>query len=915
MNQRSAPLSHFLPPKFIRISIAAAVLSLVALGVSYSPRSASSHAIKIPPQTKISSASEPKSTSMVQNYALVDVTDYAILSKPFSYLFDGRLETFAAARITPMFAESVTLYAADCVTPKTGFNLGETVCAKTDGIDLSVPNNHYMNWIDSELNQTNGGTITQNPQYFLFVPANTGTWKASVGRVDPADSSIIGNPPLFTVSSGAAISTYASDCLTPRTTFTLGETLCAKVSGVDPAFNRRFAWVDPANNIRSTTSISTDPQTDTFLLPTEEIDLTYGNENRGVWRAHVITSRGSVVLTARFQVQATTPSADLSVGMGLVGTLPTSGDNVTFSVSIFNRGPNDAQNVVITDQTPANATFVSVTQTFGSGFSCTGSTTVTCTSSVLKARDTAIFEFVYTAGSAGSTITNTVSATSDTQEIKNTDNTATDGPYTIGQGNGGDGGTCTVACPDDITTPANINQGGQDGAIVHFSLPSGNEECGTITTDHCNDCFFPEGTTVVTATSTTGDSCSFTVTVTAAGSAPTISCPGDKTGNASSSCQASFALGTATASGTNVTVVAFRSDGKPVYTCDEFGNCTRNSSDAPFNVGTTTITWFAYAHDIPGPYNEQTGDEESHRNGSATCVQTVIVNDVTPPTIAATNTTVAADASCLAAVPDFSSTVSDDCACSASDDSEECQDHGDIAYTQTPAAGTMLPLGSYNVHIEATDGVNNATKDITLTVADQTAPVISCPANITVYLPLNSTATSMPVSYPAPTATDNCSSPTVTTDIASGSVFPVGTTTVTATANDVAGNTSSCTFTITVLYNFFGFFSPVDNLPVFNEMKAGRSVPVKFSLSGNKGLNIFAADSPNSVQIACDTGAPIAVVEETTTAGSSSLTYDATSDRYHYVWKTESAWANTCRQLNVVLNDGTTHSAKFKFKP
>ena len=143
----------------------------------------------------------------------------------------------------------------------------------------------------------------------------------------------------------------------------------------------------------------------------------------------------------------------------------------------------------------------------------------------------------------------------------------------------------------------------------------------------------------------------------------------------------------------------------------------------------------------------------------------------------------------------------------------------------------------------------------------------------------------------------------------------LNTCTVTATADDGNGNTSSCSFNVTVLYNFSGFFSPVENPPVFNEMKAGRSVPVKFSLSGNKGLNIFAADSPNSVQIACDTGAPIAEVEETSTAGSSSLTYDATSDRYHYVWKTESAWANTCRQPNVVLNDGTTHSAKFKFKP
>ncbi len=909
MNQRSAPLSHFLPTKFIRISIAAAVLSFVALGVSYTPRSASSHAIKIPQQTKISSASEPKRTSMAQNYALGDVTDHAILSQPLSYLFNGPLET------TPMFAESVTLYAADCVTPKTAFNLGESVCAKTDGIDLSVANNHYMNWIDSSLNQTNGGTITQNPQYFLFVPPSSGTWKATVGRVAPADSSIIGTPPLFTVSDGPAISTYASNCTTPQTTFTLGDTVCAKVSGVDPAFGRRFAWLDPANNIRSTAAITTDPQTDIFFLPTDEIDPTLGNDNRGVWRANVITSRGSVVLTARFLVQATTPSTDLSVANLLVGSVPTGGDSVTFSVSVFNRGPNDAQNVVITDLTPANATFVSVTQTSGPGFSCTGSTTVTCTSPILKARDTAIFSFVYTAGAAGSTITNSVSAVSDTQEIENADNSATDGPYTIGQANGGGGGTCTVACPDDITTPANTTESGNAGAIVHFSAPSGNEECGTITTDHCNDCFFPEGTTVVTATSTTGDSCSFTVTVTPAGSSTTISCPGSKTGNADGSCGASFSLGTASAAGQNVTVVAFRNDGKPVYTCDEFGNCTRNSSDGPFNVGTTTVTWFAYAHDIAGPFNAGTGDEESHRIGSATCVQLVTVNDVTPPNIGAGNTTVAADASCQGTVPDFSSTVSDNCACSASDNSEECQNHSDIAYSQSPAAGTILPLGSYTVHIEANDGTNNATKDITLIVADQTPPTISCPTNITVYLPLNTTATSMVVNYTAPTGQDNCTGVTTarTAGLASGASFPVGTTTNTFRATDAAGNTAECSFTVTVLYNFTGFFSPVSNPPTLNNVNAGRAIPLKFSLSGNKGLSIFATGYPVSQQIACDSSAPLSEVEGTVTAGGSTLSY--TTDQYHYNWKTESSWAGTCRMLNVKLNDGTEHTALFKFKP
>ena len=62
-------------------------------------------------------------------------------------------------------------------------------------------------------------------------------------------------------------------------------------------------------------------------------------------------------------------------------------------------------------------------------------------------------------------------------------------------------------------------------------------------------------------------------------------------------------------------------------------------------------------------------------------------------------------------------------------------------------------------------------------------------------------------------------------------------------------------------------------------------------------------------------GDPVVPVEETETAGQSSLSYDPTTDRYKYTWKTENSWKNTCRQLTVTLRDGTVHTAKFKFKP
>jgi hypothetical protein len=116
-----------------------------------------------------------------------------------------------------------------------------------------------------------------------------------------------------------------------------------------------------------------------------------------------------------------------------------------------------------------------------------------------------------------------------------------------------------------------------------------------------------------------------------------------------------------------------------------------------------------------------------------------------------------------------------------------------------------------------------------------------------------------------------------------------------------------------VQYNFTGFFPPVDNLPSYNMAKAGSAIPVKFSLSGDMGMNILAAGYPQSVRVNCAGDAYQGAIEETFTAGSSRLSYDAATDHYVYVWKTEKSWAGTCRQLIVQLNDGSEHRANFKF--
>jgi choice-of-anchor C domain-containing protein len=115
-------------------------------------------------------------------------------------------------------------------------------------------------------------------------------------------------------------------------------------------------------------------------------------------------------------------------------------------------------------------------------------------------------------------------------------------------------------------------------------------------------------------------------------------------------------------------------------------------------------------------------------------------------------------------------------------------------------------------------------------------------------------------------------------------------------------------------YRFAGFFQPVDNVPISNSMKAGQSVPVKFSLGGNRGLGILASNSPASQAVNCNGFSGLSIVDQTGTAGSSSLQYDAIADQYTYVWKTDKAWVGTCRVLLLTLNDGSQYRANFQFK-
>jgi hypothetical protein len=112
--------------------------------------------------------------------------------------------------------------------------------------------------------------------------------------------------------------------------------------------------------------------------------------------------------------------------------------------------------------------------------------------------------------------------------------------------------------------------------------------------------------------------------------------------------------------------------------------------------------------------------------------------------------------------------------------------------SSSPASGSFFPVGTTTVNTTTTSG---ASSSFTVRVVDTQLPSIVCPANIVQQSAPN--ATSANVTFSA-TASDNCPGVGIVYNPASGSSFPLGTTTVTATATDASGNTAACNFTVTV---------------------------------------------------------------------------------------------------------------------
>jgi large repetitive protein len=315
-----------------------------------------------------------------------------------------------------------------------------------------------------------------------------------------------------------------------------------------------------------------------------------------------------------------------------------------------------------------------------------------------------------------------------------------------------------LSLPADVTAEATSSA----GAVVTYTATASdaNPTNPTVTCSKASGSTFALGTTTVNCSATdaagnTGTG-SFTVTVRDT-TAPVIA--NTPTG---ASAEATSAAG-AVVSYTNPTATDTVGPASPAVTCSP-------ASGSTFPLGTTLVT--CSAQDTAG-------------NPASTSFN-VVVSDTTAPILIVPADITAEATSGSGAEVSFTASATD-----AVD--------GNVTPDCDWASGATFPLGTTPVTCSATDAAYNTSdsKSFTVSVVDTTAPEISgMPANITEEATGPGGATA---SWTAPTASDIVEgSVSVVCDAAPGDTFEIGITTVTCTATDLAGNSDSETFTVTV---------------------------------------------------------------------------------------------------------------------
>lgn len=304
------------------------------------------------------------------------------------------------------------------------------------------------------------------------------------------------------------------------------------------------------------------------------------------------------------------------------------------------------------------------------------------------------------------------------------------------------------------------------GAIVTYTVSAHDTVDGSLTPDcdKASASTFGLGKHTVTcsATDNARNTGTGTGTITVQDTtAPEVTVPGEIVAEATS------------ATGASVVFTASASDavsGSPTVTCTRgTGADATVESGASFGIGTTTVSCTA----TDGADNTGTG------------TFTVKVQDTTAPALNRPANVTEEATSALGANVGYKI-----------DDATDVVD-GSIKPSCDKASGTGFPLGTTNVSCSAKDAAGNtSTVTFLVTVQDKTAPVVTAPANVIEEATSGSGAL---VSYSGESATDAVT-PNVRTTCtpASGTMFGLGTTTVTCSATDGAGNTGTGTFTVTV---------------------------------------------------------------------------------------------------------------------
>lgn len=406
-----------------------------------------------------------------------------------------------------------------------------------------------------------------------------------------------------------------------------------------------------------------------------------------------------------------------------------------------------------------------------------------------------------------------------------------------------------TSCPSNISL---TNTLGTCGAVATWPAPVASDNCGSPTITQIqglpSGSTFPVGVTTIkfaaTDASLNGDTCTFTVTVVDNQSPSVVSCPSNQTQNVTpgtcgrvvtwtaptvfDNCSgatiiqsaglpsgATFPVGvtnisyTATDGALNtatcnfsITIVdneapVFASCPANVTVPASAGLCGRvitgSSPTATDNCGSATVTQTSgliSGSTFPIGVTVQTYQATDASGNIATCSYTITVTDGQNPVIVGlpSNMTVTTSASTCSATANWTApTAIDNCP--------------GVTIVQTAGlpSGSTFPVGVNTITYQATDVNGNiATGSFNVTVVDATPPVFdNCPTNMTA-------CEGDVINFATPTATDNCAGVVTIAQISgpsSGTVFPVGPTTVVFRATDASGNFTNCTFSVTVNSN------------------------------------------------------------------------------------------------------------------